>query len=125
MLDQYTTVGCRTVGLSVVSGGVVIGSGTAVNRGRASSSPCVLDVCAKDILNYPQGTFALIEDDLARAPPAGHRQRWIHSRAPPGLPAVCGRLLLSRPPAADAIVVQHPVSGLRSGTPAELLPTCP
>ena len=54
-----------------MSGGVVIGSGTAVNRGRASSSPCVLDVCAKDILNHPQGTFALIEDDLARAPPAG------------------------------------------------------
>ena len=26
-------------------------------------------VCAKDILNYQQGAFALIEDDLARAPP--------------------------------------------------------
>ena len=35
----------------------------------SSTSPCVLDVCAKDILNYPQGAFALIEDDLARAPP--------------------------------------------------------
>ena len=34
-----------------------------------STSPCVLDVCAKDILNYQQGTFSLIEDDLARAPP--------------------------------------------------------
>ena len=29
----------------------------------------VWQVCAKDILNYQQGAFALIEDDLARAPP--------------------------------------------------------
>ena len=44
-----------------------------------SSSPCVLDVCAKDILNYPQGSFALIADDLARAPPTVDRAASIRA----------------------------------------------